>query len=288
VIAVTWKQKDSATAVPAERMNKIVIGQFFPLLYPLFSLLLLVQVARRDPWLASITVIVVFAAVGLRVLIIHRRLLQTQETLEFEATHDALTGLWNRAAIFRFLHGEIDRQKRRGDPVGVIMLDVDHFKKVNDVHGHAVGDQVLREIARRLLGSVRSYDSVGRYGGEEFLVIVPNSKGQDTFASAERLRRAVAVSPVNTTAGPIPVTVSLGVVSTTGSAEGWDCSMLLRLADGALYNAKEKGRNRVEGAYFWGAPSEEKSSPGGDSGPEPGDPKASAERAAPPGTCPRN
>jgi len=252
VIAATWKETEPLSAVP-KRGQRIVVNQLFPLLYPFFSLLLIAQIAGKRRALSSYIGSIIFAAVGVRVLIIQSRLIRAQEMLQFEATHDVLTGLSNRRAILECLEKELERQKRNGDSVGVIMADADHFKKINDSYGHAVGDQVLREVARRMLSCLRIYDSVGRYGGEEFLIVVPNCDGRKTFASAERLRESVAQEPVTTNAGSIPVTVSMGLIATTGCADGLDCSILLRMVDEALYSAKAKGRNRVEGAFLWGA-----------------------------------
>jgi diguanylate cyclase (GGDEF)-like protein len=249
--AATWNHTKSPVAVPQSRAQRIVINEFFPLVYPFFSLLLVTQIAQRERVLSSCIGAVIFVAVGARVLIIQRRLVRTQDSLEFEATHDALTGLWNRCAILECLDKEVERQKRNGDPVGLIMADADRFKNINDTYGHPVGDQVLSEVARRLTGALRSYDWVGRYGGEEFLIIVPNCSGRDTFNSAERLRQTVAHAPIATSAGPISVTLSMGLISTTGCAPDLTGALLLRMADEALYRAKANGRNRVEGAYLW-------------------------------------
>jgi len=126
------------------------------------------------------------------------------------------------------------------------MADVDHFKKINDTYGHLVGDVVLKEVGRRLAEGVRTYDSVGRYGGEEFLVIVPGCGPADLAASAERLRRSIAESKFETSAGPVAVTLSIGIASGCEHGEQPQSSeMLLRAADTALYAAKAEGRNRV-------------------------------------------
>jgi diguanylate cyclase (GGDEF)-like protein len=127
---------------------------------------------------------------------------------------------------------------------------LDHFKKINDSYGHLIGDVVLQEVARRLASCVRSYDSVGRYGGEEFLVVVPSCRAEDIVDSGERLRRRIAELPITTTVGPIAVTLSIGVVSAAIDNVSLNYLALLRMADDALYRAKSKGRNCVESARF--------------------------------------
>ena len=183
---------------------------------------------------------------GKRILELQAALIRAHDTLQYESAHDPLTALWNRGAIINFLKNEIERQQRSSQPLGLMMADVDHFKKINDTYGHLVGDQVLKEVGHRLAEGVRTYDSVGRYGGEEFLVIVPGCKPPDLLASAERLRRSIAEPNFETSAGPLAVTLSVGVAS--GRDDGGsrqDSEPLLRAADEALYAAKAAGRNRV-------------------------------------------
>lgn len=183
---------------------------------------------------------------GKRILDLQAALLRAHDTLQYESAHDPLTALWNRGAIVGFLKNETERQHRLGQPLGVMMADVDHFKKINDTYGHLVGDAVLKEVGRRLAEAVRTYDWVGRYGGEEFLIIVPGCKPADLVTSAQRLRRCIAESKFDTSAGPLLVTLSIGVAS-GGDARGLcqDTESLLRAADTALYAAKAEGRNRV-------------------------------------------
>jgi two-component system, cell cycle response regulator len=182
--------------------------------------------------------------VGARILFLQDELIRAKDDVQFEATHDYLTGLWNRGAILDFLRREMDRSGRTGETVGLLMLDLDHFKKINDSHGHMVGDAVLKEVAQRLACSVRSYDWVGRYGGEEFLVVVSNCPVDAVAKYAERVRLILADKPVSTEAGEIQVSASIGAACMKQSQCNQDC--LLRAADGALYRAKELGRNRVE------------------------------------------
>jgi diguanylate cyclase (GGDEF)-like protein len=245
VIAATWNQEESGISSAPHRAQSIVVNEFFPLLYPLFSLLILVQVAPRRMALASVIVLMSFVGVSLRTLIIQHRLLRAKEKLQFEATHDALTTLWNHGAILDVLQREVERHGRNGGSLGLMMLDLDYFKKINDSYGHLVGDLVLQEVAFRLTGSLRSYDPVGRYGGEEFLVILPDCAPADLVASGARLCRAVAGQPIETAVGAIQVTVSIGLASSIVHQTS-DCQSLLRAADTALYVAKSKGRNRVE------------------------------------------
>ncbi len=179
-----------------------------------------------------------------RIVTLQDELLATQEHLRQRATHDALTGLWNRAAILEIFAGELDRAKREDISVSVIMADLDRFKNVNDTFGHHAGDVVLQEVARRMRGATRPYDMVARYGGEEFLVIVPRC--DTTFASyvAERIRHTIAAEPIRIDGHDLQLTVSLGVASVRGGQDT-NGDSLIRAADKALYRAKNSGRNCV-------------------------------------------
>jgi len=178
---------------------------------------------------------------GRRILELQEKLIRAHGALEFEATHDHLTALLNRGAILDALKREMQRSLRTKVPVGIVMADIDHFKKVNDSQGHLVGDAVLQEVARRLATAVRSYDLVGRFGGEEFLIILPGCDAPGLVTPAERLRRSVADEPI----GQISVSVSIGVASLAQFGDGCPCEALLRAADTALYQAKAQGRNRI-------------------------------------------
>jgi len=164
---------------------------------------------------------------------------------EEAATRDSLTNLWNHNRVIEILIEELARSERQSTPVSVAMVDLDHFKEINDTHGHLVGDEVLREVAARLMNAVRAYDSVGRFGGEEFVVILPGTSRATANATAERIRAEIARSPVRSSAGQISLTASLGIVTREGGA-GQDATALLAAADTALYAAKEAGRDRVE------------------------------------------
>ncbi len=183
--------------------------------------------------------------VGQRIVNLQDQLIGAREELRYRATHDALTGIYNRGEIIEALDRERARQARDGGSFGIIIADLDHFKRVNDTYGHAAGDAVLRETTVRMKGCVRSYDFVGRYGGEEFLLVVPSSDAAGTLALAERIRQSMQSSPVTTDAGEINVTISLGVAASTHACP-FDTQELLLRADQALYRAKENGRNRVQ------------------------------------------
>jgi len=136
--------------------------------------------------------------------------------MRFKATHDPLTCLWNRGMILDIPQREVDPARRDGEKSGVtiVLVDVDHFKKLNDTYGHATGDEVLREVAYRLIDSVRSQDAVSRYGGEEFLVVLNGCRTQLSAKRAESIRHAIQARPVESAAGAVPVSMSLGVAGT--------------------------------------------------------------------------
>jgi diguanylate cyclase (GGDEF)-like protein len=182
---------------------------------------------------------------GLRILDLEDRLVEAREDMRFQATHDGLTALWNRGMIVDLLGRELARSIRENFSTAILMCDLDHFKSVNDTYGHLVGDDVLRETAKRVLASVRSYDFVGRYGGEEFLVVLNNCNPAYAFARADEIRKAIAQKPVMSSCGPIPITMSLGLLLNQewGRRSAED---LLHEADVALYEAKAAGRNCVK------------------------------------------
>lgn len=184
---------------------------------------------------------------GRRILALQGALVSARDALRFQATHDPLTGLWNRLAALETLWRELARGMRQKTPVGIILADLDRFKLVNDNHGHLAGDAALREVARRMRASVRTYDTVSRYGGEEFLLILPGCDLQVTLRQAERLRDAFQREPLDLPDATIPQTLSLGIASIEPKA-GAVADELIRAADQALYRAKDRGRNRVEAA----------------------------------------
>ncbi len=181
---------------------------------------------------------------GRRVIELQEQLVKARESLRFEAMHDSLTGLLNRGAVLEQLTKELVRASRRGAPVSVLMGDLDHFKTINDTHGHAAGDAVLREAARRLKAGMRAYDSVGRLGGEEFIAVLPECDAKTGLSVAQRLCRSLADVPTHFSGTPISHSISIGVAATDqfGSSNAGE---LIRAADAALYRAKHAGRSRA-------------------------------------------
>jgi diguanylate cyclase (GGDEF)-like protein len=173
-------------------------------------------------------------------------LIRAREALQFQAAHDSLTGLWSRGAILEQLARELERATRQRTVLSVIVGDLDHFKAVNDTHGHLCGDFVLRESALRLVGLMRGYDAVGRYGGEEFLILLPGYDAVKNPARTQELVDVLAVRPFDCNGTEINVTCSFGVTITSPWLDRSTIDDLIRRADKALYQAKRNGRNRVE------------------------------------------
>ena len=172
-------------------------------------------------------------------------LTKAKESLQFQATHDGLSGLLNRVAILDELGRELARADREDRPLTVIMADVDYFKLINDKHGHLTGDSVLRGIATRIRESVRTYDLVGRYGGEEFLIVLPGCDQVCAKKMSERLRQSFILRPINTGDNVFNITMSLGVTC-VDAQEKRDLDHIVQTADEALLRAKNRGRNQVE------------------------------------------
>jgi diguanylate cyclase (GGDEF)-like protein len=180
---------------------------------------------------------------GTRILELQDELIAARETRRQQATHDVLTGAFNRRTVLEGLQRELSRAQREGTSVGVILMDLDHFKLINDTHGHPMGDMVLREAVYRLQRELRSHDLLGRYGGEEFLIVLPGCPIAETVTVAERLRQRLASEPIKLSEGQILVTGSFGVASSTADSENVEA--LIQTADASLYRAKHEGRNRV-------------------------------------------
>jgi diguanylate cyclase (GGDEF)-like protein len=181
---------------------------------------------------------------GERILELEDRLVEARESMRFRATHDLLTSLWNRAVIVDLTSREIHRSRREQTCTAIMLCDIDHFKLVNDQYGHATGDDVLREVARRLQHSVRSYDMVGRYGGEEFLVILNKCDPHSAEGRAENLRATICGKPIPARSNNLTISISIGLVLSTEFA-GRNVDELIQEADTALYAAKAAGRNCV-------------------------------------------
>lgn len=246
-IALTWRQPEVNEISYAELMpSKRTRTEIFCLFYPVLVLLMSFKIAQERLGLAAAFVLLSFLCSSARLLVTQGRLVDAKDALRREASRDALTGLWNRKAILDILGRELLRAERDRAPVGVIMADVDHFKSVNDSRGHAAGDVVLRIICSEIAAVVRPYDSVGRYGGEEFLAVAPGCGVAETLDLAERIRDRVEHCSIMAQGISISVTLSLGV-AVASSAE--ELESLLRNADTALYKAKGAGRNRVEPSY---------------------------------------
>jgi diguanylate cyclase (GGDEF)-like protein len=171
------------------------------------------------------------------------RLDQTLATLAAQSERDALTGIYNRRKLEQVLEAEVQRARRYRHNLSVLMFDIDHFKRVNDTHGHLIGDEAIKHVARRAVGTLRSTDFVGRYGGEEFVAILPDEEISGAEIAAERLRKGVE-KPFSATADlSLTVTISVGVTTLRSDSDG--AKALVSEADQALYASKEAGRNRV-------------------------------------------
>jgi diguanylate cyclase (GGDEF)-like protein len=164
------------------------------------------------------------------------------------STRDSLTGLYNRWFVLEKIDSEINRALRHGSPMSLLMLDIDHFKRINDTWGHPAGDQVLQAIGKLLRESCRVYDVPGRYGGEEFCIVLPETKPGNTNVVAERIRRRLEATELSCGDGSIVVTASIGIAGMEASSDGEILSpaALIDRADRAMYTAKSRGRNRVE------------------------------------------
>ena len=180
--------------------------------------------------------------VGQRMVEVQSELNDARNALIHEAMHDSLTGVFNRRAILGALKQEIARSKRSEATFSIGLIDLDHFKQVNDTYGHQTGDEVLCAAVKCFQSNLREYDSIGRYGGEEFLIVAPGSNGTKTEVLYDRLCNDVALSPIFTTSGLVVISVSIGVAGGTGQVTS---DSVIASADSALYRAKADGRNRV-------------------------------------------
>ena len=179
---------------------------------------------------------------GARIVELQEQLIAAREDLREEVMHDSLTRALTRVAFFEIFEREVARARRKATSLALIMADVDRFKDINDRHGHLAGDAVLREASRRLRASLRGSDAVGRYGGEEFVIVAPECTIADATRLAERFREAISAQPIHVASGALTVTMSFGVAVTKDMEQS---GQLLKAADKALYKAKEAGRDRV-------------------------------------------
>lgn len=187
---------------------------------------------------------------GKRIINLQKQLIDAREHMRYQATYDKLTGIFNRAAIFEFLSKELSRAKRAKTSLGVVLLDLDHFKKINDTYGHLAGDEVLKTASQLIQSSIRPYDRAGRYGGEEFIIILPDADIDESIIVAERIRKSIEKATIATAEGSIDITVSLGVTAINKEYDNDNLNSIIKTADMALYTAKNSGRNRVEKLEF--------------------------------------
>jgi diguanylate cyclase (GGDEF)-like protein len=242
-MAITWKEEEFALSERSHHSNSQLVTQIFTLLFPALILVMSAGIARRRMIAAATVVLASFACSSARLLLTQKRLLTTQDALRREATHDGLTSVWNHSAILSILERELERALRNGTFLGVMMIDVDRFKSINDSYGHASGDSVLRALTQEIQHVLRSYDSLGRYGGEEFMVVSPGCGFAEAHELAERIRAHIAGLGFTLKDASVPVTISVGVTASTAACTA---EQLLQEADTALYVAKSAGRNRVE------------------------------------------
>jgi diguanylate cyclase (GGDEF)-like protein len=189
-------------------------------------------------------------AVAERILRLELQLREANARLNHQATHDQLTELYNRPAITEYAGSELARARRLNHPLSLSLFDLDHFKSINDGHGHLAGDAVLSYVARRIAGLLRSYDWVGRWGGEEFLVVLPDAHIEQAASVAERIRAKIASEPFALPSGQlIELSVSAGISCDCGRQE-IDIDALFQEADEALYAAKAAGRNNIACAIY--------------------------------------
>jgi len=178
---------------------------------------------------------------GQRIVELHRELLEVKKELFEQSRTDALTGVLNRRALLSLIEAEYSRSTRANKPFSLAMLDIDHFKSVNDTHGHAVGDAVLKEVVNRINEQLRPYDSLGRFGGEEFLIVVPGTREPEISGVCERIRKTISETKICIGQLEIPITVSQGTTTWVKSA---GVEEMICAADAALYRAKNAGRNQ--------------------------------------------
>lgn len=172
------------------------------------------------------------------------KLMLDLEATKRQALIDPMTRAWNRKGILEYLQRETAQAQRSSSSLGVAMVDIDLFKKINDTHGHPAGDQVISEIAQRLLSAIREYDALGRYGGEEFLLVFPNCNHEELVRIGERILEAVRSAPIQSADIQMDVRVSIGLTASK-TKEPLNAELLIQEADKALYRSKNEGRDRL-------------------------------------------
>ena len=182
---------------------------------------------------------------GIRIIAVQKELLDTRNQLEIEASHDYLTGIYNRRAVMQLLKIDLQRHQRNKKSLCVVLFDLDHFKQVNDNYGHSAGDDVLCETTKRISSVIRPYDAFGRYGGEEFLFVLPECEREDAYNLCERVRAIISNEKIPTVSGDIAVSISIGLC-VISDLSAMTIEKLVQMADDALYKAKEGGRDRIE------------------------------------------
>jgi two-component system, cell cycle response regulator len=182
---------------------------------------------------------------GRRILELEQKLVEAREGMRFRATHDGLTKLMNRTAILGHLQQSLDRSERDGVPCSVLLCDIDHFKRINDVHGHLAGDAILEAFATRLQHAVRAGDAIGRYGGEEFLIVLDGCAAADIAMRAEQVRRSVTNTPFRMRESILKVSASIGGISVSEFSRPISAEQMIDLADAAMYQAKAGGRDCI-------------------------------------------
>ncbi|MBF0472315.1 MAG: diguanylate cyclase [Nitrospirae bacterium] len=192
---------------------------------------------------------------GTRIVELSEQLISARDAMQIAATHDSLTGIWNRAAIFDTFKKEFSRANREKKPISIILADLDFFKKINDRYGHPAGDEVLRETSKIMKELLRQYDTCGRYGGEEFLIVLPGCNSETASVIAQRLCHLIESHIINIPGHQLKVTCSMGVATLANfddidKIDLKDMNMLLKIADVALYQAKNDGRNCVRSLFL--------------------------------------
>jgi two-component system cell cycle response regulator len=182
---------------------------------------------------------------GRRILQLEEKLVEAREGMRFRATHDGLTKLLNRSAILARLREALDQTVRDGVPFSILLCDIDHFKRINDAHGHQAGDTILEHFAARLQRAVRATDTVGRYGGEEFLIVLAGCDAEDLAMRAEQVRRSVSESPFGIKNLLLSVSASIGGATVNGLAASMSPEWIIEQADAAMYQAKAHGRDCI-------------------------------------------